>query len=39
MTEEKVKRMTKVARFEITGMCGEEKKLMNFILKELRYDS
>lgn len=39
MTTEKVKLMTKVARFEITSLIGEEKRLMNFLLKELRYDS
>lgn len=33
------KQLTKVARYEIKGLIGEEKKLMNFILKELQYDA
>lgn len=37
--EAKEKLMTKVARFEITSLIGEDKRLMQFLLKELRYDS
>ena len=39
MATEKTKLMTKVARFEITSLIGEDKRLMNFLLNELRYDS
>lgn len=39
MTTDKVKLMTKVVRFEITSLVGEDKRLMNFLLKELRYES
>lgn len=39
MSKEKVRLMTKVVRFEITTLVGEEKRLMHFLLKELRFDS
>lgn len=35
----KEKLITKVVRFEINSLIAEEKRLMNFLLKELRFES
>lgn len=37
MSKEKL--LSKVARFEVTSMIGEDKRLMNYLLEELRKDS
>lgn len=39
MTSETIKLITKVARYEIKQIVGEDKRLMNYLLKEMRYES